>query len=40
MHSVAFWFAVGVTAIVAVLLFKLVGLKVPYHPVNQLAAAI
>lgn len=40
MSGLAFWLAVAATAIAAVLIFKIVGLKVPYTPVNKLAAAL
>ncbi|MHB1519311.1 MAG: hypothetical protein ACYCVN_12395 [Acidimicrobiales bacterium] len=39
MQGLAFWFAVGIVAIASVILFKIVGLQVPYTPVQKLAAA-
>lgn len=39
MRDLAFWLAVAFVAIAAVVLFKIVGVKVPWHPVNVLAAA-
>lgn len=39
MRDLAFWLAVAAVAIAAVIIFKVVGLKVPWHPVNVLAAA-
>lgn len=39
-HELSFWGAVGVTAIVAVLLFKIIAARVPFTPLQQLAAAI
>lgn len=39
MPGIAFWLAVAVVAIAAVILFKIVGVKVPWHPVQVLAAA-
>lgn len=39
MQGLAFWLAVAVVAIASVILFKILGVKVPYHPIQVLAAA-
>lgn len=39
-HELAFWAAVGLVAIFAVLLFKVTFAKVPFTPLQQLAAAL
>lgn len=39
-HELAFWAAVGLVAVFAVLLFRIVGAKVPFPPLQQLAAAL
>ncbi len=40
MRDLFFWLAVAIVAIVAVVIFKVVGVKVPWHPVQVLAAAV
>lgn len=39
-HELAFWVAVGVVAVVAVIVFKVVASKIPLTPLQQLAAAV
>lgn len=39
MSGFVFWLAVGVVAVASVILFKIIGLKVPYQPIQTLAAA-
>lgn len=39
-HELAFWAAVGLVAIFSVLLFKVIFAKVPFTPLQQLAAAL
>lgn len=39
-HELSFWAAIGFTAIIAVLLFKIVMARIPFTPLQQLAAAI
>jgi len=39
-HEVSWWLGVGLVAIVAVLLFRIVGARIPFTPLQQLAAAI
>lgn len=39
-HELAFWVAVGLVAVVAVVLFKVIFAKVPFPPLQTVAAAI
>jgi len=39
-HELAFWVAVALVAIFGVLFFKVVMAKIPFAPLQQIAAAI
>lgn len=38
-HELAFWAAVGLVAVFAVILFRIVAARIPFPPLQQLAAA-
>lgn len=40
MHELGFWLAVGLAAVIFILLFKFVAAKVPWSPLQTLAAAV
>lgn len=39
-HELAWWAAVGIVAVVSVLLFRIIAARIPFAPVQQLAAAL
>lgn len=38
-HEVAWWVGTALVAIVAVLLFRIIGARIPFRPLQTLAAA-
>jgi len=39
-HELAFWAAIGLVAVFSVLIFKVVMVRVPFTPLQQIAAAL
>lgn len=39
-HELSYWIGTGLVAVVAVLLFKVLVARIPFTPLQQLAAAI
>jgi len=39
-HELSFWVGVGLVAVVAVLLFKVIAARLPFAPIQSLAAAL
>lgn len=39
-HELAFWAAVALAGVIGVVLFKVLASKIPFTPLQQLAAAV
>lgn len=39
-HELSYWVGTGLVAVIAVLLFKILFARVPFTPLQQLAAAL
>ena len=39
-HEVSWWLGIGVIAVVSVLLFRIIFARLPFAPLQQLAAAV